>query len=135
VAGLDSELIVDGLIDIERFLSACHLLISPRGRAGGFVDDALAQLGLERRVVVTSSSFTAAALIAAQADALVTMPARVAGALMRSGLRIKVAAPPLELPTINLSMVYHERFKRDAAHRWLRESIMRVVASAAGDRR
>lgn len=62
------------------------------------------------------------------AGQLVALPARAARAL---GL----ASAPLDMPPVTLALVYHERFKRDAAHRWLRESIARAAALAEGDRR
>ena len=39
-------------LTLTRFAKASHALISPRGAEGGFVDDALARLGMRRRVTI-----------------------------------------------------------------------------------
>ena len=113
-----------GHLTLERFARARHALISPRGQPGGFVDDALKAAGLEREVTWMTSSFLGAPLIASTSDLILTLPERVALALVASGVPLHLCPTPLTLPTFHVCMVYHERFKRDAAHRWLREQVL-----------
>jgi DNA-binding transcriptional LysR family regulator len=92
---------------------------------GGFVDDALARLGLQRRVTVALPHAMVAPHIIASSDLLLTMAERVA----------RVLAPPLDLVVIEpppellltgfaISMMWHERTHSDPARRWLRDVIV-----------
>lgn len=116
----------DGVLTLERFVSARHVLISPRGKRGGFMDNALAALGLEREVVWMTGSFLSAPLLTSMTELILTMPEQVALALIKTGIQLKIVDPPLELPTFSVVMAYHERFKNDAGHRWLREQVLRA---------
>lgn len=115
-----------GALTLERFVSARHALISPRGSSGGFMDSALGELGLKREVIWMTGSFLSAPLLTSMTDMILTMPEQVALTLVQTGIALKIVEPPLELPTFSVMMAYHERFKNDAGHRWLREQVLRA---------
>jgi DNA-binding transcriptional LysR family regulator len=77
-----------------RFARMHHVLISPRGVARGFVDRALAEKKLKRRVVLVVPGFTAAALAVARSDFIMTVSEHVATTLAPS-LPIVLLPPPL----------------------------------------
>ena len=63
-----------------------------------------------------------AILLAEKSDFLGTLPSGAAQALdHRSGL--SVLQPPIELPTFDVKLYWHERFHNDPAHIWLRNVI------------
>jgi DNA-binding transcriptional LysR family regulator len=39
-----------------------------------------------------------------------------------------VVAPPMPIPSYEMSMIWHERSHRDPAHIWLREQLVRAVS-------
>jgi DNA-binding transcriptional LysR family regulator len=127
------ELGVRGPLTLGGYVEARHVLISPRGQAGGIVDRALESLGHRREVVALTSSFAAGALLAARADLIVTMPERVALVLVDAGLGVRLLECPLPLPKIRVCMVYHQRYRSDGVHRWFREQVMRSVAAPGGE--
>ncbi|WP_371129769.1 hypothetical protein [Streptomyces sp. 2231.1] len=47
----------------DRFAGAGHLIVSRRGRLQGPIDDALAELGLQRRVVGSVGSYPASLFV------------------------------------------------------------------------
>jgi DNA-binding transcriptional LysR family regulator len=96
------------------------------------VDEALAAAGLARRVKMAVSSFWSAAFLAAQSDLIVTVPGRFA-AVSRQALDLVVLPLPLDLPAINLSMIWEDAAHDDPAHVWMRGVVL--AAFAAGDRR
>src|SRR5580658_9972979 len=112
-------------LTVSRFAGAIHALISPWGMEGGFVDDALARLGLKRRVAVAVPHFLAAPHIIASSDLLLTVPERVAQ-VVAGPLNLAVLAPPqeLELTGFTMSILWHERTHEDPARRWLRDLIV-----------
>jgi DNA-binding transcriptional LysR family regulator len=64
-------------------------------------------------------SFLAGAIVAAQTDGVATLPANLA-ASVAAPLGLVAFKTPLALPRIEIAQFWHERFHRDAAHRWLR---------------
>lgn len=117
---------VGATLDLPTYLALSHILVAPRGSRHGVVDDALAQLGHQRRIAVVLQSFVAAMVVASASDLLVTLPARVVSRL-HTQLSLRVLTPPLPLPTVELHLVWHERDHYDPAHRWLRGLVASVL--------
>ncbi len=113
-------------IDFERYLKANHVLVSPRGLPGGIVDDALERLGAKRRVLLEVPSFLTAALVVAESDLLVTMPARLANRLA-SRFDLSKVTLPFETPPIEFVQLWQERYQSDPGHAWLRAQIAAVI--------
>jgi DNA-binding transcriptional LysR family regulator len=113
-------------LTLDAFCDAHHLLVSFSGRAHGFVDEALAALGRQRRIVLTVNQFFVAARVVRGSDLLTVMPASFVAS---TGLDEALAAAPLPLalPRVQVEMVWHVRRHDDPAHAWLR----RQVADAA----
>jgi hypothetical protein len=72
-------------LTLEEFCGLDHLLISTSGgHFSGVVDNALAELGRERRVSVSIQSYARAPLVLACTDCLCTLPRRFSDALRTS---------------------------------------------------
>lgn len=110
----------------ERLAAVRHVAVAPRPGESSPVDAALAALGLERWVaLVVPSAFTA--LIAASRSVLVAcVPERVARAMAPS-LQLDLFALPLSVESSPTRMAWHPRYSADPAHRWLRDSLVRVL--------
>lgn len=116
-------------LSLDRYLSARHVLVAPRGLPGGVVDTALAALGHTRRVVLRTPSFQTALAVAARTDLLVTMPRRVAVEFARF-TPLSIFPPPLELPEIRFGMLFPASRRDDLAHRWLRERVGALLGAS-----
>lgn len=117
-----------GPFEIERYAAARHLLITPRGDPVGFVDAALAELGLSRRIGLTVNQFSVAPAAVANSDMVVTLPKRIAdfyaplfGLVMRPS---PFTAPPHYR---SLDLVWHKRLGHHPAYVWLRERLKCVI--------
>jgi DNA-binding transcriptional LysR family regulator len=108
-------------LTLERYAALDHLLVSPRGRDRGTVDDALAPHGLERRIALTVPHFLVAPAIVAETDLVLTAPVRIAE--RHAHLPIELVTPPLELGSFSVSQLWHERVHKSPAHAWLRAAI------------
>lgn len=109
---------------LRQFCELDHTIVSQDG--GGFrasTDDALAALGMSRRVVFSVPHFLFLRTALANTDLVAMAPER----LVRDDPALQVTAAPVELPGFEISMYWHERVHRDPAHRWLRECIASVV--------
>jgi DNA-binding transcriptional LysR family regulator len=114
-------------LDARLLCELDHVMVSPRG--GSFttaVDEVLEGMGLQRRVVLSASTFHSVLDLVERSDLVALAPARLAET--RSA-RLRVLAPPLAVPGFAIHMGWHDRNHRDAGQRWVRE---RLAAFAAG---
>ncbi|MFT3699242.1 MAG: LysR family transcriptional regulator [Kofleriaceae bacterium] len=116
-------------LTLARYCDANHLLVSPRGTPGSFVDDQLAAVGKNRRIVMAVPHFLVVPYIIAESDLLSTMPTRVA-ALFADRLDLVTTSPPLEIPKFQMAIAWHERNHHDPAQRWFRELVREVATTA-----
>jgi DNA-binding transcriptional LysR family regulator len=115
-------------LTLARFAAASHALISPSEKEGGFVDDALARMGMARRVAVMVPHFLMAPHLVASSDLVLTLARRVADVLAKP-LRLALLEPPKELSLAGFTMsaMWHERTQNDPAQRWLREQLVELA--------
>ena len=122
-----------GRMTAARYAAAAHIGISRHTVDQGWVEAALAGLGLERQVTTAVSGFATAIAVARGSDMVATVPERHTTAL-RAGMT--TFALPLVLPTISVSMLWHPRMHADPVHAWLRDCVRTtVLASGAPLRR
>ena len=108
---------------LARFCALEHVIVSPDG--GGFhgrTDDALAAVGLVRRVALSVPHFLFVRAVLETTDLVAMLPER----LLR-GSMLRTVVPPLDVPGYEMSMLWHERVHRDPAHRWLRDAIVAAL--------
>lgn len=118
-------------LTLDDFCAAHHLLVSFSGRPHGFVDQALAGLGLNRRVVMTVNQFFTAARVVARSDLLTTLPA---GFVAASGYGDELVTRelPFTVGPVNVSMIWHLRHDAAPEHRWLRSRLQAAAEEAVG---
>lgn len=116
-------------LDLDSYCKANHLLVSFSGRAHGLVDEALAQIGRERRILLTVNQFFTAGRVVANSDLITVLPKHLIGS---TGVADALAwrELPFQLPPVHLDMLWHERDSRNPAHRWLRENLESTAAAA-----
>ncbi|MDO8457277.1 MAG: LysR family transcriptional regulator [Burkholderiaceae bacterium] len=115
-----------GPLTLNRFCAARHMLVSFSGRPFGFVDEALASLGRQRRIVLTVNQFFTAGRVVAQSNLLTVLPrhfVRVADV----GNELTLRPLPFDMPVVHVDALWHQRVQHSSAHQWLRSA---VVASA-----
>jgi len=112
-------------LTLDDYCDSSHVRVSFAGRAHGFVDEALSRLGRSRRVQLLINHFSTAAQVVSRSDLLSVFPRSYVPA---SGVSdaLLVRALPLQLPRIEIGLLWHRRHERDPAHRWMRERVARV---------
>jgi DNA-binding transcriptional LysR family regulator len=120
--------LLDGAITPERYAACGHVIASRRGQAAGPVDEALAALGLKRRIVAIVPGFSAALAVARASDLVALVTQSFVDASPQDGVRSAVRTFPLPAPTesITVSQMWHPRMDADPAHRWLRRKAQAV---------
>jgi DNA-binding transcriptional LysR family regulator len=114
-----------GKIDAKWLAELPHLEVSSTGEGTGFVDDELARLGLERRVVLRAPLLATVGLLT-QSDMVTVMTEKAARAFA-SKAPLQVLTLPFASPTLPFAMLWHRRMDDHAAHRWLRGVVSRVA--------
>jgi DNA-binding transcriptional LysR family regulator len=119
--------LLEGELTPERFaLEADHLTVSRRGKLHGPVDEALAELGLARRVVGSVGTFPASLFVLRATD--------LAGLINSWSVPLALALDlatfdvPLRLPPVQVGLAWHPRHDADPAHGWLRGAVREILA-------
>lgn len=131
--------------DLNNYRAASHIWVSKTGigagrgmsrRDGqrmGWVDEALAEMGVERHIRVFTRHYQVAALLARHPDLVATLPAQMAR-LFEADRELLILKPPFMIIPIELQMAWSPLLQHDAGHVWLRRLIMetaREVIAAA----
>jgi len=114
-----------GKVTAARYAAAGHAHVQRRDHDPSPIDDALASLGLERKIAAITGGFSAALALARAADLVATVPERHTGSL-RDGMHSFTL--PLPVPGFTVSLLWHPRMEGDPAHRWLRGCVREVCA-------
>ncbi len=117
-------------LTLDAYCAAHHLLVSFSGQPHGLVDGALAELGRQRRIVLTVNQFFTAGRVVTQSDLLTVLPESFIAA---TGYRRELLAVdlPFALDRLTVEMVWPARRDSDPAHRWLRGLVERATAASA----
>lgn len=122
-----------GPISLDTYCEARHLLVSFSGRPFGFVDEALAMIKRSRRIVLTVNQFFTAAQVVANSDLLTILPRDF---IPSTGIAHGLAWQPLpvQVPPLQVDMLWHRRKQTSPAHTWLRSAVGRLANDASKPR-
>nr|WP_049768263.1 LysR family transcriptional regulator [Methylocella silvestris] len=115
-------------ISLEDYVRLPHVLTSLRKGERGVVDDALEALGLHRMVALTTPRFAAVPFLVRGAPVITTMHARLAR-YFAALLGLSLSPPPVDLPEVTISLLWHASYDRDPAHVWLRGVVTKLFAT------
>ena len=121
--------LADTPMTLDTYCQAQHLLVSFSGRPYGFVDEALASLGRQRRIVMTVNQFFTAGRVVISSDLLTVLPRHfVPTTGMADHFVLKEL--PLDVPPVHVEAVWHVRHQHDQGHLWLREQFLSLSRQA-----
>ncbi|MFO1218761.1 MAG: LysR family transcriptional regulator [Burkholderiaceae bacterium] len=117
-------------LTLDAYCAAHHLLVSFSGRPQGLVDRALADLGRQRRIVLTVNQFYTAGRVVRESNLLTVLPLSF---LEATGAYAELVTRelPFDPGLVHVEMLWHLRRDNDAPHRWLREVLARAAHAAA----
>ena len=115
----------DGALSLEDLAAFSHLALSSTGEETGFVDEALAQGGLQRRIAFNGPLLAAPAVLV-RSDMIAVMSERGAREFARAA-PLEALRLPFETPRLVTAMLWHRRQGGVPAHRWLRSIVLRVA--------
>jgi DNA-binding transcriptional LysR family regulator len=121
--------LADQPMTLDAYCAARHLLVSFSGRPYGFVDEALASIGRQRRIVLTVNQFFTAGQVVVSTDLLTVLPRHFVPTT-GMGAQIVTRNLPLDVPPVHVEAVWHRRHQHDRAHQWLRAQLLEVAQDA-----
>jgi DNA-binding transcriptional LysR family regulator len=113
-------------LTLDQFCAARHMLVSFSGRPYGFIDESLASLGRERRVVLTVNQFFTAGRVVANSNLLTVLPrhfVRVTG----FAEQLTLQPLPFDISPVHVDAVWHRRSQQSSSHLWLRQAVVRAA--------
>ncbi|ELY2038938.1 LysR family transcriptional regulator [Enterobacter cloacae complex sp. RIVM_C039474] len=112
-------------VSLHDYVSWGHVVAAPDGSLHGFVDDALAEVGMKRKIASVVPGFPTALSVALASDLIAMVPALY---LLNQPMAqsVHVFELPFKTRTITVSQMWHPRMERDPGHRWLREKVLDV---------
>ena len=115
------------IVPIDLFCDLGHVLFSPEGNSSAMGDAALAEVGRERRVVMTMPVFSGVYRAVAGSDLVALLPSALAHHVA-SAVGLEIYRPPMPVPTAHINLIWHRRYSASPAHRWLRAQIVKILA-------
>ena len=112
-----------GLLTLDRFCAARHMLVSFSGRPFGFIDESLASLGRKRQIVLTVNQFFTAGRVVANSNLLTVLPLHFVGV---TGIADQLVFRPLPfvVAPVHVDALWHSRMQAQSAHVWLRQTVV-----------
>lgn len=98
-----------------------HVVAWRQGLDLGQIDELLPALGFRRDIMTTVDGFSAALALARETDLVATVPERHTAGLRGGMYTFDI---PLPVSSFTVSLLWHPRLDGDAAHRWLRQSVI-----------
>ena len=120
-----------GAMTLDRYCEARHMLVSFSGRPFGFIDEALASLGRQRRVVLTVNQFFTAGLVVENSDLLTVLPQHFIGSTGRAEQLVQRELP-FEVPPVLVDTLWHRHQTPRPDHAWLRTAVATAARKGFG---
>lgn len=115
-------------LTLDGFCAARHLLVTFSGRPYGFIDQTLAAMGRQRRIVATVNQFLTAGRVVASSDLLTVLPRHFVRVASIEHLLLREL--PFDQPLVHVDAVWHRRAQYGHAHDWLRRALLRAADAA-----
>jgi len=116
-------------LTLEAYCNAHHLLVSASGRAYGAIDQVLAALGRQRRLLLTVNQFFTAGQVLMQSDLIAVLPLSFMPAT-GSADQLVTRPLPFDLAPVAVQMLWPVRHDGDPAQRWLRDALAKAAGNA-----
>lgn len=109
-------------MSLDSFIALDHLVVVAAGTGHGEVDTILDRSGIRRNIRLKVPHFTAIGHILNATDLIATVPEKLAMRFVKP-FDLAWSPHPAPLPSIAINLLWHGRFHRDPANRWLRQTI------------
>jgi DNA-binding transcriptional LysR family regulator len=120
-------------LSLDDFLSLEHAVVRAEGRSQEIFERFLARKRISRRVALLTPHFLSLPVILARSDLIATVPHAIGVYCESTGINVRSALPPFDIPRIPLRHHWHRRFQTDPRNRWLRSVVRELFTSEADE--
>lgn len=118
--------VIAGELTLASLCGTPAVTVKPSTRPfDGMLDRALSAAGQSMQIVLAVSDYLLVPEVVSTTDLIAVVPERAATRFAKE-YPLRVLPLPLDLPAIELSMVWHERTHREASREWLRNAIIEI---------
>ncbi|CAK2054339.1 LysR family transcriptional regulator, mexEF-oprN operon transcriptional activator [Vibrio crassostreae] len=128
-----SVLSIEEPISLEQFVAVEHALVSPAGALKTGVDTRLGELGLSRKVAISSSNFLTVKRLIRGRELLCIVPKLVARKDIDSEETLLAVKPPIDVPDFDIQLVYRKAKHLDDKNKRLRKLITNAISSVISE--
>ncbi|QIL82648.1 LysR family transcriptional regulator [Diaphorobacter sp. HDW4A] len=118
--------LANGPLSLDDYCNARHLLVSFSGQAWGFIDEALALLGKQRRIALTVNQYATAARVVAHSDMVTVLPKHFVP-LTGIADQLQQQPLPLDVTAVHVDALWLRRSRHLAATAWLLGAFQRAA--------
>lgn len=112
---------VRNTLTYKQFCELPHAVVESAGHEAAF-EKIIRRRKVSRCIAVTVPHFMALPVIVGDSDLIATIPLRAAESFSHLA-KIKLFKVPLDLPRYDIKQHWHERFHRDPANQWMRNTL------------
>jgi DNA-binding transcriptional LysR family regulator len=127
---------IRGSISLEQFLQASFIEYEPTGGSYGHfrehADRLFKQKNIQRRVSVKMAYLSGIDSIIASSDRIAVVTEALV-TCMDLDKTVQVIGLPFDIPTLDVTLQWHERINKDPAQAWLHKAIIQVVENLGKD--
>ena len=131
IAAADNP-VTKGKFTLEKYLAARHAIADAPGTGHSVVQQTVERRGIELRVGARVPHFLSIPFVVGTSDLVATIP-RAFVTVLGARPAVKTMPHPLDLPKVEIKLLWHERFHADAASRWLRDRLVEVFDTVTWD--
>lgn len=126
VMSTNHPLATSEFLSLDDFLRYNHVSVIGGGDKDSFVNVALAERGLKRRVQFTVPFFSSALTTICCTEMLLVIPEHIAISMQRN-FSVTYFPLPFDTPKQKYWLIWHPKYQNDISHQWLRETVVTVM--------
>ena len=113
-------------LTLANYTQAAHVVMQPTISVPSFESTFLQNMAIERRIDVTTHSFSSVPALLVGTERIATMHRRLAHVASQF-LPVTILAPPLDMPVMHQALQWHKYRTQDPALIWLRAVMQKAV--------
>jgi len=118
--------LADKVLTIADFIACDHLVVEAGGTSNQALERALVDAAGKACIKMRVPHHLSSAHLILQNDMLWTLP-NALGKTLAQFYPLVIKPLPLQIPTFEIDLYWHDRFHRDPQNKWLREMVSRVL--------
>lgn len=131
IAATDNP-VARGRFTLDKYLAARHAVPEAQGTGHSVVRETVERRGIELRIGARVPHFLSIPFVVASSDLIATIP-RAFVTVLGASPPVKTLPHPLDLPKVEIKLLWHERYHADTANQWLRNQLVTVFETVRWD--